>query len=131
MPRIQATNSNFLLFRCFRKVNKTGRTTNSIILSRVSHATKLRHLFPDSNCGAQSALGSCSHGSCSQGTLYCAPSPRVVCLTRNVVYSGMLCSVALVRTDVAEKLSAAIIRVTTIGEIEITLAITSNRRSYE
>jgi hypothetical protein len=40
----------------------------------------------------------------------------------------MLRRVALVRTDVSEKLSASIIRVTRIGELE-TLAVTSNRRT--
>jgi hypothetical protein len=43
-------------------------------------------------------------------------------------YSGMLRRVALVRTDVSEELSASIIRVTRIGELGITLAVTSNRR---
>jgi hypothetical protein len=41
--------------------------------------------------------------------------------------SGMLRRVALVRTDVSEELSASIIRVTRIGELGTTLAITSNR----
>jgi hypothetical protein len=41
--------------------------------------------------------------------------------------SGMLRRVALVRTDVAEKLSTAI-RVTRIGELGTTLAVTSRRR---
>jgi hypothetical protein len=41
--------------------------------------------------------------------------------------SGMLRRVALVKTDVSEKLSAFIIRVTTVGELG-TLAVTSNRR---
>jgi hypothetical protein len=39
----------------------------------------------------------------------------------------MLPRVALVRTDVWEECSASIVRVTRIGELEITLAITSNR----
>jgi hypothetical protein len=42
--------------------------------------------------------------------------------------SGMLRSVAVVRTDVSEELSASFIRVTKIGELGTTLALTSNRR---
>jgi hypothetical protein len=38
----------------------------------------------------------------------------------------MLRRVALVRTDVSEELSASFIRVTSIGELGTTLAITSN-----
>jgi hypothetical protein len=41
----------------------------------------------------------------------------------------MLCRVALVRTDVSEKFSASFIRLTRIGELGITLAVTSNRRT--
>jgi hypothetical protein len=40
--------------------------------------------------------------------------------------SGMLCRVALVRTDVLEELSASFIRVTRVGELVTTLAVTSN-----
>jgi glutaredoxin-related protein len=40
----------------------------------------------------------------------------------------MLRRVALVRTDVSEDLSASFIRVTRIGELGTTLAVTSNRR---
>jgi hypothetical protein len=43
--------------------------------------------------------------------------------------SGMLRDVALVRTDVSEELSASSIRVTRIGELGTTLAVTSNRRT--
>jgi hypothetical protein len=41
--------------------------------------------------------------------------------------SGMLRRVALVRTDVSEELSASIIKVKRIGELGITLAVTSKR----
>jgi hypothetical protein len=43
--------------------------------------------------------------------------------------SGMLCCVTLVRNDVLEELRASIIRVTRIGELGTTLAVTSNRRT--
>jgi hypothetical protein len=42
--------------------------------------------------------------------------------------SGLLRYVALVRTGVSEELSASFIRVTRIGELGTTLAVTSNRR---
>jgi hypothetical protein len=47
----------------------------------------------------------------------------------DMVSSGMLRSVALVRTHVSEELSASFIRVTKIGELGTTLAVTSNRRT--
>jgi hypothetical protein len=43
--------------------------------------------------------------------------------------SRTLRRVALIRTDVSEEFSASIIRVTRIGELGTTLAITSNRRT--
>jgi hypothetical protein len=43
--------------------------------------------------------------------------------------SGMLRRVALVRTDVSEECITSIIRVTRIGELGTTLAVTSNRRT--
>jgi hypothetical protein len=42
--------------------------------------------------------------------------------------SGMLRRVALVRTDVSKELRASFISVTRIGELEIRLAVSSNRR---
>jgi hypothetical protein len=41
----------------------------------------------------------------------------------------MLFRVALVRTDASEKPSASIIKVTRIGDIGTTLAVTTNRRT--
>jgi hypothetical protein len=43
--------------------------------------------------------------------------------------SGMLRRVAIVRTDVSEDLRASFIRVTRIGELGTTLAVTGNRRT--
>jgi hypothetical protein len=43
--------------------------------------------------------------------------------------SGMLRPVVLVRTDDSKELSASFIRVTRIGELGTTLALTSNRRT--
>jgi hypothetical protein len=43
--------------------------------------------------------------------------------------SVMLRHVALVRTDVSEELSSFIIRVTRMGELGTTLAVTSNRHT--
>jgi hypothetical protein len=42
---------------------------------------------------------------------------------------GILRGVALVRTDVSEELSSSYNRVTRLGELGTTLAVTSNRRS--
>jgi hypothetical protein len=46
-----------------------------------------------------------------------------------MVSSGMLRRVALVRTDVSDEPGASFIRVTRIGEIGTTLAVSSNRRT--
>jgi hypothetical protein len=46
-----------------------------------------------------------------------------------MVSSGMSRRVDLVRTDVSEEPSSSFIRVTRIGEVGTTLAVTSNRRT--
>jgi hypothetical protein len=46
-----------------------------------------------------------------------------------IASSGMIRRVALKRTDVSEEISVSIIRVTRIGELGKTLAVTSNRRT--
>jgi hypothetical protein len=43
--------------------------------------------------------------------------------------SGMLRRVALAKTEVSEELKASFIRLTRIGELGTTLAVTSNRRT--
>jgi hypothetical protein len=48
---------------------------------------------------------------------------------RRMVSSGMLRRVAVVRTDVSGEFSASFIRVTRIGELGTTLAVTSNRNT--
>jgi hypothetical protein len=48
-----------------------------------------------------------------------------------MVSYGMLHRVTLVSTHVSEELSASIIKVTKIGEIGTTLAVTSNRRTLQ
>jgi hypothetical protein len=48
-----------------------------------------------------------------------------------MVSSGLLRRVALVRTDGSEVLSPFFVRVTRIGELGTTLAVTSNRRTLQ
>jgi hypothetical protein len=55
-------------------------------------------------------------------------SDKQIC-QRRMASSGILRRVALDRTDVSEELSASFIRVTIIGELGTTLAVTSNRRT--
>jgi hypothetical protein len=47
------------------------------------------------------------------------------------VSSEMLRRVALVRTDVSEERSAYFIRMTRIGELGTTIAVTSNRNTHQ
>jgi hypothetical protein len=47
-----------------------------------------------------------------------------------MVSSGTLRCVALVITDVSEELSTSFIRVTRMGELGTTLAVTSNRSTW-
>jgi hypothetical protein len=54
---------------------------------------------------------------------------KITLSCRSMPSSGMLLRVALVRTDILEELSASFIRVTTIGVLGKTLAVTSNRRT--
>jgi hypothetical protein len=51
----------------------------------------------------------------------------IVVFTRRVSACGMLRRVAFVKTDVSEERTASIIRMTGIGELGTTLAVTSNR----
>jgi hypothetical protein len=46
-----------------------------------------------------------------------------------MVSSGILRRVELERTDVSKELSASFIRLTRIGEVGTTLAVTNNRRT--
>jgi hypothetical protein len=52
-----------------------------------------------------------------------------LCGERRMVSSWILRFVTLVGTDVSEELSASFIRVTRIGELGTTLAVTTNRRT--
>jgi hypothetical protein len=62
-------------------------------------------------------------------TLQSHVAEAVTCPVSRMASSGMLRRVALVGTDVSEELSASFIRVTRIGELGTTLAVTSNRRT--
>jgi hypothetical protein len=63
---------------------------------------------------------------CSVRSYVLSSWPELVKIWR-LASSGMLCRVDLVTTDVSKELSASFIRVTRIGELGTTLAVTSNR----
>jgi hypothetical protein len=65
----------------------------------------------------------------SVGGNQCFAKIRFALNCRRMASSGMLRRVALVRTDVSEERSASFIRVTRMGELGTTLALTSNRRT--
>jgi hypothetical protein len=69
-----------------------------------------------------------SDGETSLDLLRRARRPRQQVDLCRMVSSEMSRRVALVRTDVSEELSGSFIRVTRIGELGTTLAVTSNRR---
>jgi hypothetical protein len=58
------------------------------------------------------------------------PCQQLLTILVKMASSGKLRHVALVRTDVSEERSASFIRVTRIGELVTTLAVTSNRTCY-
>jgi hypothetical protein len=60
---------------------------------------------------------------------YCFPKICSKHRMYTMASSGMLRRVSLVRTDVSEEPNAFFIRVTRIGELGTTLAVTSNRRT--
>jgi hypothetical protein len=70
----------------------------------------------------------CPHEARSVGPRGCLRTEKPN-YSKRMASSGMLRRVALVRTDVSEELSSSFIRVTRIGELGTTLAVTINRRT--
>jgi hypothetical protein len=60
--------------------------------------------------------------------MYCVRYEVFTAVTMKNGSSGILRRVALVRTDILEELSAFFIKMTRVGELGTTLAVTSNRR---
>jgi hypothetical protein len=65
---------------------------------------------------------------CNNGTLYIRSCEPLLKTLKYVVFV-VLHRVALVIPDVSDELSASIIRVTRIGELGTTVAVTSDRRT--
>jgi hypothetical protein len=89
-----------------------------------------RTTLPDSNIISVNSCDDQMYRISEQWAIVCGMSKAVnIGGLWRIVSSGMLCRVALVRTDVPEEPSAYFIRVTGIGELGKTQAATSNRHT--
>jgi hypothetical protein len=119
----------FLLHR--RRLFLNDRTIPILILIigfRFHMCTELHFSGLDTcfmECRSVSCLMICNHTSCCTLRIACCSRRQVFVLWR-MPSSGMLRRGALLRTNGSEELRASIIRVTGIGELGITLAVTSN-----
>jgi hypothetical protein len=105
----------------------------SQVLGRWSSYNNFVALSPQANYTdwATATRSSCLHVKfwrANRGLCFGKSVKEILFLWR-MVSSGMLRRVALVRTDVSEERSPSFIRVTRIGELGATLAVTSNRRA--
>jgi hypothetical protein len=81
------------------------------MLETISVPFMIRDLFPHRKYTSSLKADKCFN------SLYEAAAPNNLELFRRMQSSGMLCYVALVRTDILEERSASIIRVTRFGEL--------------